>query len=345
MSSVVKTVAYVDNGENYKRYFEQVFPLVYTPRKVLSTTHNASSADIVLYSFEGEGNKYAQARKHKIMVCGEPNAVTSTRMDLLLDCKIGSSARVRRAYLPFYVVSFAERYKNHPKDLLKGANYADRVAPTKSKFCAFMYRAIWRHREALYDAVNTYKRVDALGRSKNPSGGKDRSHYRPGVSTYMDLAVEKYKPYKFVICCENTLKLRGYVTEKIVNAMLAGAIPIYYGAPDIVSHFNPASFINVESFPTVRDAVLEIKRIDTDAEAYSAMLSEPWLKGNALSAYFDPEYLVRAIREMLTTAPRAAQGSKPRRRRLRRVLPRVLPRSSQTSKKAVRVRRRRRVPG
>ena len=35
----------------------------------------------------------------------------------------------------------------------------------------------------------------------------------------------------------------GYVTEKIVNAFLAGSIPIYWGSRAVLEIFNPESFI------------------------------------------------------------------------------------------------------
>lgn len=68
--------------------------------------------------------------------------------------------------------------------------------------------------------------VDALGACK--SGGRDerrRNRYKDG---WHDEAVEVYEDYAFVVAFENT-KAEGYVTEKIVNAFLAGAVPIYWG--------------------------------------------------------------------------------------------------------------------
>ena len=35
-----------------------------------------------------------------------------------------------------------------------------------------------------------------------------------------------------------------YVTERIVNAFLAGAIPVYYGPPEVSKYFNPLAFID-----------------------------------------------------------------------------------------------------
>jgi hypothetical protein len=39
---------------------------------------------------------------------------------------------------------------------------------------------------------------------------------------------ELYKDYRWVLALENSAE-PGYVTEKLVNAMASGAVPVYYG--------------------------------------------------------------------------------------------------------------------
>ena len=34
-----------------------------------------------------------------------------------------------------------------------------------------------------------------------------------------------------------------YFTEKLINALLAGTVPIYFGAPDVAKYVNPKRFI------------------------------------------------------------------------------------------------------
>ena len=54
--------------------------------------------------------------------------------------------------------------------------------------------------------------------------------------------------YKFTIAFENTA-YPGYVTEKIIDAMVAGSVPIYLGAPDIGNHVPQNAFIDASAFP------------------------------------------------------------------------------------------------
>lgn len=44
--------------------------------------------------------------------------------------------------------------------------------------------------------------------------------------------INTIKDYKYCLCIEN-LTMPGYVTEKIIDAMVAGVVPVYSGAPDI----------------------------------------------------------------------------------------------------------------
>ncbi len=65
---------------------------------------------------------------------------------------------------------------------------------------------------------------------------RDRMVYKDDV-TYFDIAVEKYKPYKFVIAGENTNGLNGYVTEKLSMPCLQKQFP-YIWEPQIYQASN-----------------------------------------------------------------------------------------------------------
>ncbi|CAK0823016.1 unnamed protein product, partial [Prorocentrum cordatum] len=69
-----------------------------------------------------------------------------------------------------------------------------------------------------------------------------RNHTRGNEATLFDEAVELLRPYRFALVFENKL-VPGYVTEKIVNAFLAGSIPIYWGSSAVLDVFNADAFI------------------------------------------------------------------------------------------------------
>ena len=85
---------------------------------------------------------------------------------------------------------------------------------------------------------------------------------------------------RFGLAVENTSR-PGYVTEKITDVFAAGAIPVYWGAPDIAKDFNPRAFVNCHDYPTLRHAAEAVAALDRDPARCAAMLAEPPFPDNA----------------------------------------------------------------
>lgn len=118
----------------------------------------------------------------------------------------------------------------------------------------------------LFDELSAYRRVASGGGLFNNVGGR------------VPDKIEFMRTGRFGLAIENTMA-PGYITEKITDVFAAGAIPIYWGAPDMALDFNPRAFVNISDFPSVEDAVDEIKAIDQDESRYRAMLDEPVFSG------------------------------------------------------------------
>ncbi|KAH7459731.1 putative fucosyltransferase R654 [Phytophthora ramorum] len=96
----------------------------------------------------------------------------------------------------------------------------------------------------------------------------------PMINFYNDDAVRRYAPYKFVLAFENT-RAAGYVTEKLVNAFLAGSVPVYWGDSKTVSElFNPESFIDCGRFDSLQDCAEYVAHVDDSPEMYTRMRRE-----------------------------------------------------------------------
>ncbi|KAF4676387.1 Alpha (1,3) fucosyltransferase [Perkinsus chesapeaki] len=182
-------------------------------------------------------------------------------------------------YAPFASTSFAQRKDAAMEQLLHGDRLA--IWDNKTKFAAYLsHNCASESRErfylALLRAASAFGlEVEALSRC-NGSGvprelGRRRERYS---SNFYDDAVEIYKPYKFVIAMENRVA-PGYVTEKIVNAFLAGAIPIYYGDSAARSIFNPASFIDLDDFNDFGEAAKTVVEIALDESSARKYVEEP----------------------------------------------------------------------
>lgn len=97
---------------------------------------------------------------------------------------------------------------------------------------------------------------------------------------------EKYSTlnrFKFNICFENC-EFPGYVTEKIFDSFLAGSIPIYYGAPDILDFVPETTFIDFRKFGSPESLDKYLKLISENqanvllSEAQKFLLSEDFQK-------------------------------------------------------------------
>jgi len=234
-----------------------------------------------------------------ILISGEPFPMDLTRCDLCLHCirQIPEPGQAPCLYTPFYMVSFTERL-SHPCQLLLPRTYDPVAVMTgKQKFCAFMYSNPVDYRDAFFDALSQYKSPDALGHCRNPNKKNPRETsrflYDMTVKTYYEDAIEQYKPYKFVIAIENS-KVPGYISEKLMNAVLARAVPIYLGAPDLFADgvFNPKAMIHIADFPSYSACVEHIKRVDQSSDLYLQYLREPIFIGNKLPRYFDSDYIL-----------------------------------------------------
>jgi hypothetical protein len=99
--------------------------------------------------------------------------------------------------------------------------------------------------------------------------------------------IKSYSQCKFIFALENS-KGDGYVTEKIVNAFVSGAIPIYWGSSNINELFNKDAFINIDDFKNIDECVDYIINMSED-DIYK-MLKQPIYTNNDLINIFNDEY-------------------------------------------------------
>ena len=81
--------------------------------------------------------------------------------------------------------------------------------------------------------------------------------------------------YQFILCSEIDI-YPGYVTKVLLQAYLAGAVPLYIGDLGNDSNINRKSFINVLDFPTLRDFTSYLNTIDD--KTYRQIYEQPFLR-------------------------------------------------------------------
>lgn len=162
--------------------------------------------------------------------------------------------------LPLYTLyKCFEKVSNSEFDLKNASSLLNR------KFCNFVVsnsKGADPIRELFFKKLCEYKRVDSGGR------------YLNNIGHSISNKIEFIKDYKFTIAFENSLS-SGYTTEKLIEPMVASSIPIYWGNPNVHLDFNKKSFVCLNDFESIDQAIKEIIYLDTHDEAYIKMLSEP----------------------------------------------------------------------
>ena len=118
-----------------------------------------------------------------------------------------------------YVFSYGEHTFNDVNEYVKKCNINDK------KICFMANRHDWGNtRVPIYEKISQFAFIDCPGKLLNNCSNEEINKIGN---------VEYAKKYLFNICSENFgTSHPGYITEKLMNASLGGAIPIYFGELD-----------------------------------------------------------------------------------------------------------------
>ena len=73
---------------------------------------------------------------------------------------------------------------------------------------------------------------------------------------------ETYHHYRFALAFENMKNVRGYVSEKILDCLVSGIVPVYAGADDISDYVPQECFIPYQRFQNPEEMMEYLKAID-----------------------------------------------------------------------------------
>ncbi|NBP86135.1 MAG: hypothetical protein EBU54_13445, partial [Mycobacteriaceae bacterium] len=186
-----------------------------------------------------------------------------TRADIVVaPVHTGNAGAV--VYFPFLYMSLDERRATPASPDSKNQSWSGRP-----NLCAFMYSAACEHRNKMFDEMTAALAalapaalpphpfaltLDALGAQRNPdkdfqANAKSTRDVYGADATYNDIAVAMYGTYKYVLAVENAW-VEGYFTEKLLNPILAGAVPLYWGHPAAFEYVNKRRVIYIPDYPT-----------------------------------------------------------------------------------------------
>lgn len=206
--------------------------------------------------------RYLKYKGVRILVTNENHPADLNQFDYCLTHDIKQNDR--KLYFPYYRYrmlrdrgsAFAALQSRPP------LTEADLLAQ-KRKFCAFVCRnGACRKRNSFVKRLSKHRQVDCGGPFMNNLGYcvKDK--------------VEFQQDYLFSIAYENEA-YPGYLTEKIMDAFLARSIPIYWGDPLVVEHFNPEAFVHARDFRNDAELADYLLRLAEDTPRLVRMLNAP----------------------------------------------------------------------
>lgn len=166
-----------------------------------------------------------------------------------------------------------------PADLLKPP-----PAKTKDKLVAYISSncngggAVAR--TAYVEELMQYIQVDSFGLCLHNANLPEGKGWHDSFGNLMEIKMRAISEYKFFLAFENDDQVADYVTEKMLNALYAGTVPVYRGAPN-VDDWVPGenSIIDIRDFDSPKELADFLLSLNEDDEAYNRYFEwkkNPW---------------------------------------------------------------------
>lgn len=255
-----------------------------------------NDADLLIYSDFGE--QHWAFKGLKIYITGENMVPDFDQCDLAFSPweELNNQRCIRLPYFAQVLPTMGS--------LVRGTEWRPQDYVNRPKFCSFVAsNPRGSFRNAFFKKLNRIKKIDSAGRHFNNFG--------PPVADKLTFL----KGYRFNLAFENS-QSTGYVTEKLIEPLLMGCIPIYWGAPDVTRDFNPACMINVSDFPDFAAAIDYILQADRDESIRLRHLSASPFHHNILPSVLDDSHLINPIVRLISSGVKPGPR-KYRKRRLR----------------------------
>ena len=269
--------------------------------KALSTRYRLELTDdlsaIDLLVFGDFSNRHWSYLGKKVYLTGENMLPDFNQCDLAFTpAELPGEPRAVR--LPLYA-----QVLDDPTPLIRSTGYDASQHLDRPGFCSFVVsNAICRTRNRIFKAIHRRRPV--------ASGGKHFNNTRGPIADKMGFL----RQHHFNIACENSSS-PGYITEKLIDPILAGSIPIYWGAPDVHHDFDPRCMINVSDYGSLDELTEAVLRIDADPDARRRILESPVFPGNRPPACMDDGHVAGPLVDLIEN--RQPSPRRIRERRLR----------------------------
>lgn len=176
-----------------------------------------------------------------------------------------------------------------PSDLymerIKVIRWYEKNAPDKFE----LYGMGWDKEPPAYTAAARFKRA-VLKLVRKISGKKAFPSYRGEVKDKGDVL----KRSKFSWCYENSKDLSNYITEKLLDSMIYGCVPVYWGADNVLDHIPEGCFIDRRRFNSTAEVYEYLKSMTKSVYSeYQNSISE--FIGSNVANEFRSEYFAEKV--------------------------------------------------
>ncbi|OGC07805.1 hypothetical protein A2230_00385 [candidate division WOR-1 bacterium RIFOXYA2_FULL_36_21] len=146
----------------------------------------------------------------------------------------------------FCIMIAGNKYFLHPQELyserLKAIRWFEKYHPDEFDLYGIDWdgKLIWTKNRTLNKAIKILSRFSFIK--------KILTAKYPSYKGFVERKAPLLSKYRFSICYENCRDISGYITEKILDCLFAGCVPIYLGADNVSSHIPDNCFIDKRNF-------------------------------------------------------------------------------------------------
>ena len=243
----------------------------------LTITANPQEADLVYYSIFAQDYPYFDPNQLNFLYIGESHQYIEKTfkenyikmipfVNLIGPEFINSSAKSNFRFTEWMWQIKWER-ENKDNNLLTSRDLSRRKSPyfrtDKGCFISRYGSHPWLSNRIKYvnQFEQEFKNVDRYGYEiPLPAGYRNK--------------VNVQKKYMYQLAFENNVS-EGYVTEKLLHALVAGGIALYYGDTAAKQDFNPKAFIHFNDEISFNRALEEVNKISSSRKKLRQIFSEP----------------------------------------------------------------------
>ena len=276
---------------------------------------NQEKPDLLIYSVFG--NTYKNYKCKKILFSGENLDAGKGQLSHYDDSDVTLSHYEdlpKEIFMPLWVLFVNWFNKKQPRPLPSNPTYSvglDAIQNNRErflkdrKFCAFINNNPIEDRIKLFHGLSDIacltscdgsrlpdfkEQVDSFGSLFNNTGSALRG------SQYDK--VKLLERYKFTIAFENSYH-PGYNTEKIIEPLESGCIPLYNGGERVRDYFNPKSFLYYKDYTSTDKYISAVLHICQNKDLYESIVLQAPLNLDKIEKDLSPTIILNKVLNLL----------------------------------------------